>query len=209
MMPARAALLLALALALPSGCSAVRSLNSAARALDAYELVPVAIPGAGSTGRSLAVEEPAASAAIATDRILVKPNPLAVAYLPGARWIEPAPAHVQSLIIRSLAGSGRVGFVGPAAAGPLPDYDLFTTIEAFEADIDGSAQPPVRVVVAMTLTLVRDLDGQVVASRRFEGSATAPADHATAVVSAFNVAMSGILREAGAWTIAAMAGGGV
>ena len=50
MMPARAALLLALALALPSGCSAVRSLNSAARPLDAYELVPAAIPGASAPG---------------------------------------------------------------------------------------------------------------------------------------------------------------
>ena len=127
MMPARAALLLALALALPSGCSAVRSLNSAARPLDAYELVPAAIPGASSTGRSVAVEEPAASAAIATDRILVKPNPLAVTYLPGARWIEAAPLHVQSLIIRSLAESGRVGFVAPrrdrAAARLRPLHD--------------------------------------------------------------------------------------
>ena len=56
---------------------------------------------------------------------------------------------------------------------------------------------------------MRDLDGQVVASRRFERSAAASADDATAIVSAFNVAMSGILQEAGAWTIAAMAGGGV
>ena len=171
--------------------------------------MPAAIPGASSTGRSVAVEEPAASAAIATDRILVKPNPLAVTYLPGARWIEAAPLHVQSLIIRSLAESGRVGFVRPAATGPLPDFDLFTTIEAFQVEVGETAQPPIRAVVALTLTLVRDLDGQVVASRRFERSAAASADDATAIVSAFNVAMSGILQEAGAWTIAAMAGGGV
>ena len=208
MMPARAALMLALVLALPSGCSTVRSLNSAARSLDAYELVPVAITGTSATGRSLSVEDPDASAAIATDRILVKPNPLAVAYLPGARWIEPAPSLVQSLMVRTLAGSGRVGFVGSAAGGPLTDYDLLTTIEAFQVEVDSAAQPPIQVVVAMTMTLVRDLDGRVLASRRFESTATAAEDQATAIVSAFNVAMSGILREAGPWTIAAMAGGG-
>ena len=112
-------LLLALALALP-GCGAVRSLNAAAEAQDTYELQPLSGGIAGRTGRSLSVEVPSAAAAIATERILIKPNALQVAYLPGSRWVEAAPLHVQSLLIRSVANSGRAGFVGgPVGTGPL------------------------------------------------------------------------------------------
>ena len=154
----------------------------------------------------MAVDPPASPAAIASERILVKPDPLSVAYLPGARWIEPVPAHVQSLLVRSLAGSGRTGLVGASATGMLPDYVLLSRIDAFQAEIARGPEPPVRVVVAMTLSIVNDIDGRVVASRRFERT-VARSDDAAIVVSAFNVAMSGILREATAWTIAAIAGG--
>ena len=111
-------LLLALALALP-GCGAVRSLNAAASPQDTYELQPVAATTGARTGRSLSVEVPSATAAIATDRILIKPGALQVAYLPAVRWVEAAPLHVQSLLIRSVANSGRAGFVGgPTGTGP-------------------------------------------------------------------------------------------
>jgi cholesterol transport system auxiliary component len=206
--PARALALL-LVLTLPAGCAALGSLDSAARTLDVYELQPAAsVPGGSRTARSVAVEVPAASAAIATDRILVKPNPLAVAYLPEARWVEGAPAHVQSLLVRSLAGSGRTGFVTATGGGALTDYVLVTRIEAFEAEISRGAQFPVRVRVALTLDLMRDIDGRVVASRRYDRAVDAASDDAATVVPAFNLAMSGILSDATAWAIAAMSGGG-
>ena len=199
-------LLLALALTVPPGCAAIRSLDFAASTLDAYELLPAEVPGGARIARSVAVEVSAASAAIATDRILVKPDALSVAYLPGARWIEPAPTHVQSLLIRSLADSGRTGFVGASATGSLPDYVLLSRIDAFQAEIVRGAEPPVRVVVAMTLSVMNDIDGRIIASRRFERSVGAASDDASTVVSAFNVVMSGILREVTAWTIASIAG---
>lgn len=204
-----AALPLALALALPA-CTAVRSIDSASRSLDTYELQPLAgAPPRARSGRALAVELPTASGALSTERILVKPNPLQVAYLPGARWVDAAPVHVQSLLIRSIANSGRTGFVGQPAGGPLPDYDLLTDLEALQAEVQRSGQPPYEVVVRMTLTLVRDLDGRVVATRRFERRVGAPSSDAPTLVSAFNVAMSGLLGEATSWTVAAMSGAGV
>jgi cholesterol transport system auxiliary component len=204
-----AALPLALALILPA-CTALRSLDSASRSLDTFELQPLAgAPARAHTGRSLAVEGPTASGALATERILVKPNPLQIAYLPGARWVDAAPVHVQSLLIRSIANSGRTGFVGQPASGPLPDYDLLTDLEAFQAEVQRGGEPPYQVVVRMTLTLVRDLDGRVVATRRFERSVGAPSSDDATIVSAFNVAMSGLLAEVTAWTVGAMSGAGV
>ena len=202
-------LLLALALALP-GCGAVRSLNAAASPQATYELQPVVAATRASTGRSLSVEVPSATAAIATDRILIKPGALQVAYLPGVRWVEAAPLHVQSLLIRSVANSGRAGFVGgPAGTGPLPDYLLLSDIEAFQAEVRPGAEPPLQVVVRLTLTLMRDIDGRVVGARRFERTVGAASDGAPDVVSAFNVAMSGLLQEATGWIVAAMSGAGV
>ena len=63
-----AALPLALALALPA-CGAMRSLDTAARSLDTFELQPLAgAPARARTGRSLAVEVPTSSGALATER---------------------------------------------------------------------------------------------------------------------------------------------
>jgi ABC-type uncharacterized transport system auxiliary subunit len=91
----------------------------------------------------------------------------------------------------------------------LPDYLLLTDIEAFQAEVRQGAEPPVEVVVRLTLTLMRDIDGRVVGVRRFERTVGAASDGPPDVVSAFNVAMSGLLQEATAWIVAAMSGAGV
>jgi cholesterol transport system auxiliary component len=202
-------LLLALLLALPSGCGAIRSLNSASSSLATFELEPAAnVPSSGRTSRTLAVEVPRTSAAIGTERILVKPSPLAVTYLPDGRWVEPAPAHVQWLLIRSIAATGRTGGVGGGGSGALPDFDLLSSLDAFEAVITPNGPSPVRVDVALTLTLVRGADGRALGTRTFQASVNAAGTEAGMVVSAFNAAMQQVLRDASAWTLAAMAGGG-
>ena len=204
--PQAGGLLVALALLLPPGCAAIRSLDSAAAPLDTYELQPADVSSGPRTLHSITVDPPASPAAVSTDRILIKPDPLTVAYLAGARWIEPAPAHIQSLIVRSLANSGRTGLVGASAAGMLPDYVLMSRIDAFEADISGPDQP-VRIVIQMTLSIMSDIDGRIIATRRFGRTVNARSEDAAIVVSAFNVAMSDVLDEATAWTIAAIASG--
>ncbi|MFO1142897.1 MAG: ABC-type transport auxiliary lipoprotein family protein [Amaricoccus sp.] len=203
-------LLVALLIAVPPGCGAINSLNSAASPTATYELQPAGgIPGRGRTSRTVAVEVPRTSAAIGTDRILIKPNPLAVNYLGDGRWVEAAPAHVQWLLIRSIAATGRTGGVGGGGSGALPDYDLLSSLDAFEAVLTPSGPSPVRVDVALTLTLVRGIDGRAVGTRTFQGSVGAASTDAAAVVSAFNVAASGLLRDASAWALAAMTGGSV
>ena len=73
----------------PSGCAAVSSLSGASQPLDAYALTPLARPRWSRGSRHVVVETPSASGAIATDRILIKPDRLQAAYLPGARWVTP------------------------------------------------------------------------------------------------------------------------
>ncbi|WP_290749261.1 ABC-type transport auxiliary lipoprotein family protein [Amaricoccus sp.] len=193
---------LVLALAATGGCAAVSALSSASQPLDAYALTPLAgASGAARGSRHIVVETPSASGAIATDRILVKPSPLQAAYLPGARWVDPVPVMVQTLLVQSLQASGAFRLVGRTPLGLFPDNTLLTEIRAFQAEPDGEAY---RVRVALTLTLIRDVDGTVLASRNVERAALSPTAQPLAIAAAFDAAMGAALREAVAWT----AGGG-
>ncbi|WP_241523972.1 ABC-type transport auxiliary lipoprotein family protein [Oceaniglobus indicus] len=194
----RAALLGAIATL--GGCSALSSLNKAATPLDTYDLVPV--PGSTTgrrSGRTILVARPTAPAAIATDRIVVKPDALAITYLPDARWADELPAVMQSLLVRSIAGTGRVGYVGPGEGGPVPDVALLSRIDAFQVEV---AQPGFSVVVDLSVTLVRDRDQSVIATRVFRRTAAATDDLPTVLIPVFQTALDAILPEIADWVAA-------
>jgi cholesterol transport system auxiliary component len=187
-----------------AGCAAVSSIRTAAVPLDTYELALPAPPAGptGTVGPALLVDVPTASAGLATDRIMIKPGPLQVAYLPDGRWVDAAPSHVQQLMIGALTASGRVGFVGGGVDMAVPDYVLLTDIEAFQAEVLPAGAPaPVRVVVRLRLTLVDDAEQRIVRARRFEQSTLAASDDAPTIVAAFDGAMRRLLAEASAWTL--------
>lgn len=200
------AALVALALGV-QGCTTVSSLNSAARNLDAYELNPLPPQaGARSGSRLLFVAEPTAPGAIGSDRIVMKPNALQVTLLGDGRWVEATPAHIRNIIARSFANTGRFAFVTTSAIGPLPDFTLLTDIDSFEAQILPPGSAAARVVVSMTLSVVRDADSRLVASRRFTRTAEAADTDALSIVSAFEAANASLLRDAIPWATSTMTG---
>ena len=146
------AVLVALAAA-TTGCATVSALNGSARALDTYALNP--LPASAAAGRSGArivfVADPTAPAAVASDRIVIKPNALQVTLVGDGRWVEAAPAHVRTLLARSLANTGRYALVTTGTVGPLPDFTVMTDIDGFEARLLPEGSPRPQVVVAMTL----------------------------------------------------------
>ncbi len=183
------------------GCTALTSLNTAATPLNTYDLIPASGPAGGRrSGRTLLVARPDAAAAIATDRIMIKPSPLAITYLPDARWADDLPEVMQSLLIRSIAGTGRLGYVGPGEGGPVPDVALLTRLDAFQAEVTGDV---LNVTVDMTLTLLRDRDQRVIASRVWRQTAPAADDSPAAVVAAFQAALNTLLPEMANWAAAA------
>ncbi|WP_411890955.1 ABC-type transport auxiliary lipoprotein family protein [Yoonia sp. SDW83-1] len=184
------------AISLP-GCTALNTLNQAAQPRDTYDLNPVELEGGQRGTRSLLVLVPTAPATIVTDRILIKPTPISVAYLPDVRWADEVPLLVQSLLIRSLSFSGQFGFVGPQAAGPVPDFVVLTRIDQFGVDAlpDGSF----KAVVQMNITVLRDRDQRVIGTRRFEGSALPSNDLAVPVVQAFQQILDALLPDAVRW----------
>ncbi len=182
------------------GCSALSSLNAAAQTLDTYDLAPAAgSQGGRRTSRTLLVARPEASAAIATDRIMVKPDAFSITYLPDARWTDDLPLVVQSLIIRSIAGTGRIGYVGSSEGGPVPDSALLVRMDAFQVRIlvDGGFE----VAVDLALTILNDRDQQVVATRSFAQSARAVDVGPVAIVAAFQRVLDSVLPTMADWAV--------
>ncbi|SFS55096.1 cholesterol transport system auxiliary component [Sulfitobacter marinus] len=184
-----------------SGCAAISSINSAAAPLDTFDLHPVAgSTSGGRRSRTLLVARPQASAALATDRIMIKPGAASVTYLPDARWVDELPAVLQSLLIRSISGTGRIAYVGRSDAGPIPDKALLVRIDAFEVNaLDGGTFD---VTVDLDLTLINDSNQRVVASRRFTKTTLVASDDVAEIVGAFQSVLNDLLPEMADWAVA-------
>lgn len=183
-----------------SGCSAITSLNAAAKPMDTYDLRPVSgAKTGGRKSRTLLVAQPQATAALATDRIMVKPDLASITYLPDARWSDELPAVVQSLLIQSISETGRIAYVGRSDAGPIPDKALLVRIDAFEVSVleDGTFE----VQIHLDLTMINDRDQRVVATRRFSQSGKVASDDPKLIVAAFQAVLNDLLPSMSDWAI--------
>ncbi len=182
------------------GCNAISALNSASQPLDTYDLSPAAgSTGGRRSGRTLLVARPEASAAIATDRIMVKPDAASITYLPDARWTDELPAVFQSLLVRSISGTGRLGYVGNSEGGPVPDTALLVRMDAFEVQVVGEGAFVVMVDVA--LTLLNDKSQRVIGTRSFAQTASAVDDSPLAIVAAFQGLLDQMLPAMADWVV--------
>lgn len=185
-----------------AGCGAISSLSKAGAELDAYTLSPASGSGTPARGRGhLIVELPTSAGALATDRILIKPVPYQAQYLPGGRWIEPAPALLQTLLVASFQNVGGFELVGRTANGLNPDYTLMTELIDFQVEPSGQGPDQFVVRITMMMTVIRESDRRVVASRRFSGSATTASDDTQVLVSAFDRVLQGLLQDIVGWTL--------
>lgn len=183
------------------GCTTLSRLNAAATPRDTYDLLPASIAATGTAiRRNLLVADPTSAAVLATDRIMIRPAVQSIAYLPDARWSDAVPGLVQSLLVRTLSSSGRIGFVGTPNAGPIPDVVLLTRIDRF--DIEVATETQFLAVLAFECTLLRDRDQRVIASRRFSLTTVIGSDSAPAVAIAFQNMTNQALPELAQWVIA-------
>lgn len=183
-----------------SGCSAITSLNDAAKPLNTYDLRPIAGQRKGrKSSRTLLVALPQATSILSTDRIVIKPDAAAITYLPDARWSDELPAVIQSLLIRSISATERVAYVGAVGAGPVPDKALLVRIDAFEVSVlpDGTMQ----ATADLDLTLINDKDQSVVASRRFTQTTGIEGDTPAIIIAAFQALIDELLPAMSDWTI--------
>jgi cholesterol transport system auxiliary component len=192
---------LTLALPVLTGCGAISSLSAAGEELDAYTLSPAQAATSAATGRRhLVIEAPSAPGALATDRILIKPLPYQAQYLPGSRWSEPAPALVQTLLVASFQNLGGFRLVSRTGAGLMPDDTLMTELQAFQAEPLANGNGAVTVKVAMLMTIIRESDRRIIASRRFAATEVVASDDVLVIVAGFDRVLQRLLGEAVIWT---------
>ncbi|MCO8146663.1 ABC-type transport auxiliary lipoprotein family protein [Rhodovulum tesquicola] len=181
-----------------SGCGALSAVSRASKPLDTYTLSPLGPAAAPRTGAGhLVVELPTSGGELSTDRILIKISPRQAEYLPDARWSEPTPAMVQTLLVNSLLNRGGLRLVTRVGAGLMPDHTLMTEITAFQAELIGPDRAQVRI--ALQLTLIREADRSITGTRRFGATVASASDGSAALIASLDAAMQSVLAEAVGW----------
>lgn len=193
-------LILSLAAAALSGCTALGVLDRAAEPLDVYELrAPDTAPVARSTqGIHFVVETPSASGAIDTDRILIRPTPSQVTYLPEGRWAEAAPVMLQTAMLETFLRANAFRFVGRRPLGASGDLALVSNLIEFGAEVVPGTEG---AVVKMTLIarLVREDDAEVAATRTFSQAVPVPDTSTPAIVAGFEAVSRALLSDLAGW----------
>lgn len=194
-------ILFALVLPFLSGCGAVSAISSASAPMDAYTLSPVAAGATIAPGdRHLVIELPTSAGGLANDRIQIKPVPFQAQYLPDGNWSEPAPALVQTLLVASFQNMGGFRLAGRTGSGLMPDYTLMTELQEFHAEPAGASPAPLTIRISAMMTLIRESDRRIIASRRFTSTASAPTNDTTTLIAGFDGAMQAFLLDVVNWT---------
>ena len=181
------------ALSLLSGCFS--GLNSKAPPEQRYllraEIVKPPVP-AQSAG-TVQVLRPSASPGLVSSRIAVMRPGARIDYYANARWVEEAPALLQSRIIDALRTGGRFATVESDSQPFAARYLLSVDIADFEAQYSDTGAPT--VLVTLNCTFGRRIDRTVIVSFAAKGTARASADHLEAVVAAFATATSQAMQQ--------------
>lgn len=194
-------LLAATSLAALSGCAAITAVSDAATPLDVYELrAPASIEPSGGRvlARDVIIEIPTTSGALATDRIMIRPNALQAQYLPDVRWSEPTPVMVQTLMLRSVEATGAVRYVGRKPLGVSGDFALVTEVIDFQADVVPETDTA-NVQITLLVRIVRERDASIVATRRFTAIAVAATTETAVVIDAFSAASDQVFDAFAQW----------
>ena len=158
-----------------------------------------ATPTAAALDWQLQVELPRASSALDSTRIAVMPTRGVLEVYADARWRDPAPAMLRSLIIESFERDGRIAGVSASDSGLSGDYALAIELRDFQIEI-GSGGDAV-AAIRLTAKLFDRRSNRIVASQSFDESAAAAGSDPTSALPAFEEAINTLLPKIVEWTI--------
>jgi cholesterol transport system auxiliary component len=142
---------------------------------------------------------PTSGGELGTDRVLIKISPLQAEYLPDARWSEPTPGMVQTLLVNSLLNRGGFRLVSRVGAGLKPDYTLMCEIQAFQAELTGPDLASAQIHVALQMTLIRESNRSIAGTRRFATTTSVTSDSTVALVAGIDAAMQSVMADTVGW----------
>ena len=146
----------------------------------------------------LLIATPQASAALDTRRIAIMTSPGVLEVYPGARWRDPAPAMLRSLLVQAFDDDGRISGVSAIDSGLNGDYSLSMDLRDFQIElVNGSAQAAIR----FSAKLFDRRDNRIVASQSFNEEAPAVSSNVASAAEAFTSALDQLMPKVVAWTI--------
>ena len=165
-------------------------------------------------GPQVLVPEPVTLAVLASQRVVVRVDRREVQYLADTRYADTLTKLTQFKLKRALESSRAIGAASLPGEGLAIDYQVLTDIRGFEirtapgsiAVASAGNAPtvvPSTAYVALTIKLLNDRSGNVVASRLFEGTAPVPVSTdeqlGAAYLAALDVALDGVLVDVRNW----------
>ena len=190
-----AAIVIALAVSI-AGCVALpETQRPDTFRLGGAETLPIATQGTASPV-AVAVEQPVAQGALATDRIVVEVDGR-LRVVSGARWDERVPEMVNRQIARALQSAGGIDVVDGAQRAGRADYALLTVLERMQVVIRDDASGDARTEIAARL--VRLPGREIVATAVFTGDAPAADDDPATLTAAIDTATASALADLVAW----------
>ena len=149
------------------------------------------VPGRAAGGRGqMVISAPVATAALDSERILVRSGPEEIAYLPGAQWGDRLPLLVQARLVQSLENSHLLAAVSRTGQGVTGDWSMSGEVRRFEIDV-----PSGEAVVEITVKLANNANGRIVGAMVARGVAPGSAGKPEMATSALDAALAEALRE--------------
>src|SRR5215468_1669577 len=148
----------------------------------------------------LLIDVPLAPAGLDTSRIALSRSAVSIDYFADSEWTDRAPLLVQTALLQSFENSKAITALDRESVGLRADFILRTEIRHFEAVYDSSDGPP-EVWVAINVRLVNPSSRDVVAQSSFERRQRASANDVPSIVSAFDEALGGVMKDIVVWTV--------
>lgn len=136
--------------------------------------------------------------AAAGDGILTTGAGGEAAYIAGARWVSPASVMFDEQLEKAFHGAGRLRLVGRGEMARA-DYVLRVEVSRFEARYDKGPRGAPLVVVEVRAVLTSQADRKVLDDRLFTASVRAADNRVSAIVPAYDAAVTTTLGDLVAW----------
>lgn len=136
--------------------------------------------------------------AAAGDRILTVNPGGEAAYIAGARWVSPAAVMFDELTAQAFQGGGRARLI---VRGDVikADYTLKLDVHGFETVYDQGPKAAPLVLVSVRGVITRSGDRSLVGDQTFTAKVRASDNRVSAIVPAYDTAVSQVLGEVVGW----------
>ncbi len=150
------------------------------------------------TRAQILVKAPTSLKALDSQNIVVKPAPSIITYLKGAQWSDDLPKMVQTKLVEAFENTGRSGAVAKPGDGLVIDYQILTSIRAFEVAVSGGQKT---AVIELSVRLLSDRSGRVLKSNVFSATVAFSGGNNDDYVGALDRAFDKVSRDIVVWVL--------